>query len=303
MSHRFFTLDVFTQTALAGNPLAVVLDADDLDDARMQKIAAEFNLSETVFLGAPGNAAHNARARIFTPVCEIPFAGHPTVGSAVLLAHLKFGGATEERDAMILLEEEIGVVRAGVRLLPDQPPFAVFDVPQLPEVGGDVPALGDLAHGIGLVESDIGFDNHKPLRAGVAVPFVFVPVKDREALGRARSNRIFWEQMFPNEAHGAVYVYCRDTAEEAHDYRARMFAPGFGVTEDPATGAAAAAFSSVLARFEPLGDGEHRIWIEQGYEMGRPSQIMVEMELAGGLLSNARIGGHAVIVQEGTIAL
>lgn len=304
MAHRFYTLDVFTRTALAGNPLAVVTDADDLAAETMQAIAAEFGLSETVFLLVAENAAHTARARIFTPVCELPFAGHPTVGAAVLLAVLRHGETGEaERDALVAIEEQAGLIRAGVRLVAGAAPFAVFDVPFLPTSDGTVPPLDDLAHAVGLIASDIGCDNHRPLAAGVGVPFVFVPVRDREALARSRLNRVFWDALFGSSPTGAVYLYCRDPQEEGHDFRARMFAPGFGVAEDPATGAAAAAFAAIVARYEPLGDGTHRIWIEQGYEMGRPSQIMLEVEMAGGALANARIGGHAVIVQEGTIRL
>lgn len=303
MAHRFYTLDVFTQRAFAGNPLAVVLGADDLDDARMQAIAAEFGLSETVFLVAPENAAHNARARIFTPVRELPFAGHPTVGAAVLLAHLRYGEAEDEteRDAMVMIEEEVGLIRAGVRLITDRASFAVFDVPALPKADDCVPPLDDLVHAVGLVASDIGFDNHRLIGAGLGISFVFVPVHDREALARARLNHVFWQAAFGGTPASAAYLYCRDAEEEGHDFRARMFAPDFGVVEDPATGAAAAAFAAVLARFDPLGDGEHRLWIEQGYEIGRPSQIMLELEMAGGALDAVRIGGHAVIVQEGTI--
>jgi len=165
------------------------------------------------------------------------------------------------------------------------------------------PTAEDLAHGIGLMPSDVGFDNHKPVRASAGVPYVFAPVRDQEALARCQSNRIFWDTIFGEEEHGAVYVYCRETDDETHAFRARMFAPGMGVDEDPATGSAAAAFACVVARFEPLGDGAHTLIIEQGYEMGRPSQIMLEVELAGGKLANARIGGHAVIVQEGSIRL
>jgi len=305
--HRFFTLDVFTETPLAGNPLAVVLDADDLDPAAMQAVAREFALPETMFLLKPAEPHHNARARIFTPLRELPFAGHPNVGAAVLLASLKFGegaGAAEsEHDAMVVIEQEIGLVRAVVRLKPGAAPFAVFDVPKLPEEAGAAPPAEDLAHSIGLMLSDVSLDNHKPMRASAGVAYVFVPVRNREALARCQSNRIFWDTIFGGEDHGAVYVYCRETDEEDHAFRARMFSSGLGIDEDPATGSAAAAFACVVARFEPLGDGAHTLIIEQGYEMGRPSQIMLEVELAGGKLANARIGGHAVIVQQGTIGL
>ena len=303
MVHRFFTLDVFTERPMTGNPLAVVLDADDLDAATMQAVAREFNLPETVFLLAPRQGSHNARARIFTPVRELPFAGHPSVGAVILLASLENPNGEGEHDAMVVLEEEIGVVRAGVRLRSGEAPFAFIDLPKLPEEVGPLPSTEDLAHGIGLMISDVGFDNHRPMGATAGLPYMFVPVRDREALARCQSNRIFWDANFGGADHGAVYVYCRDTEEEAHAFRGRMFAPGLGIEEDPATGSAVAAFACVVARFEALGDGEHRLVIEQGYEMGRPSQIMLEVEHAGGKLANARIGGHAVILQEGTIRL
>lgn len=303
MAHRFFTLDVFTDTPLAGNPLAIVLDADDLDGRAMQRIAREFNLSETVFVAKPQKAAHNARIRIFTPHHELPFAGHPTVGAAVLLVYLKFGDAGQEQDAMVVLEEEIGIVRAGVRLMPKQAPFAVFDLPRLPQANGRVPQIDDIAHALGLMPSDIGFANHKPSIASAGVPFLFVPVKGREALARARTNRVFWDEMMKGEGPGGAFVYCGETENKNHAFRARMFAPGMGVEEDPATGAAAAALAHVVTCFDSLADGEHKLWIEQGYEMGRPSLIALEVELVGGALSNVRIGGHAVILQEGTIRL
>ena len=157
MAHRFATLDVFTDTALTGNPLAVVYDADDLDDKAMQAIAREFNLSETVFVTKPAKPMHSARLRIFTPMGELPFAGHPTVGTAVLLAMDRAGGAvSSETDLIVVLEEQVGIVRAAVVLKPDQPGYAIFDVPkqaeQIPgETDRDViaPALGLTRHDIG----------------------------------------------------------------------------------------------------------------------------------------------------------
>lgn len=301
MPRRFFTLDVFTSVALAGNPLAVVMDADDLDTAAMQVIAGEFNLSETIFVMKPTASMHNASVRIFTPGKELPFAGHPTVGVAALLAFLKFGDQPGEQDAMVLIEEKIGLVRAGVKLVPGKAPYAVFDLPKLPEEAGTAPTKTKLAHALGLMESDLCFDNHQPMQASAGVPFVYVPVRNREALKRCRVNQAYWGQLFAEAGSGAAYVYCRDAQEPGHHFRARMFAPSMGISEDPATGAAAAGFAAVLERFEPLPDGMHQFVIEQGYEMGRPSQISLEVELAGGALKIVRIGGHAVLVQEGTL--
>ena len=302
MPHRFYTLDVFTTNGLAGNPLAVVLDADDLDTARMQAIAREFNLSETIFVMKPTAQMHSAAVRIFTPARELPFAGHPTVGVAALLGHLKFADddKANERDVMVLLEEKIGLVRAGVKLLKGRAPYAVFDLPKLPEEEREAPAKPKLARALGLMDSDLCFDNHQPMCASAGVPFVYVPVRDREALGRCKVNRAYWDELFTDLGIGSVFVYCRDPESTEHHFRARMFAPSMGIDEDPATGAAAAGFSAVLERFEPLRDGLHQFIIEQGYEMGRPSQIHLEVDLVAGALKNARIGGHAVIVQQGT---
>src|SRR5262249_3905269 len=136
MRLSYHVLDVFTDTRFGGNPLAIVLDADGLDTARMQRVAREFNLSETVFVQKPQNAAHTARVRIFTPAAELPFAGHPTVGTGALLAELKSSAASGRGDALVVLEEEIGVVRVGVRLRTGAAPFAEFDAPRLPEESG-----------------------------------------------------------------------------------------------------------------------------------------------------------------------
>lgn len=304
MSHRFFTLDVFTKQRLSGNPLAVVLDADDLSAESMLAIAGEFNLSETIFVLTPKNDAHSARVRIFSPARELPFAGHPTVGCAILLANLQARLGSREGDAMVVLEEEIGLVRAGVRVAPnDGPSFAVFDVPRLPQEDGGAPSKEELAHTLGLMPSDLGFDNFRPMRASAGVPFVFVPVRDRGALRRCRVNVAAWDAMFEGDWHGAIFIYCREPENPEHHFRARMMAYSMGIPEDPATGSACAAFAAVLERFEPLQDGLHQFWIEQGYEMGRPSQISLEMDLVGGMLKTVRIGGHAVITQEGTLRL
>jgi trans-2,3-dihydro-3-hydroxyanthranilate isomerase len=301
MPHRYFVLDVFTDTPLTGNPLAVVLDAEGLDGARMQAIAREFNLSETVFVLPAENPMHRAKLRIFTPGVELPFAGHPTVGTAVLLARLDLGEGEEERDGLVTVEEGVGVVRCGVRLKPDAAGFAEFDVPRRPEERDGLPARDRLASAVGLVPSDIGFGNHRPTAFDAGVGFVFLPVRDAEALGRARPMRVFWEDTFGKAPARQVFLYT--PGEDEVSFQARMFAPGFGIDEDPATGSAAAAFAGVLAKFEALPDGPHRVVLAQGLEMGRPSRIRLELDLEGGTVTACRVGGHAVIVAEGTLAL
>lgn len=302
-ARRFVTLDVFTDEALSGNPLAIVLDAEGLDDARMQAIAREFNLSETVFVLPPENPGHRARLRIFTPASELAFAGHPTVGTAIFLASRDWGeGAT--RDGIVVLEEGVGPVRVGVQLRADAAGFAEFDLPEIPREVGRLPSRGDLASAVGLMANDIGFDNHRPSLFSVGGAFVFLPVRDLEALGRARPVRALWRPVF-DAGRGMAYLYTRAERDAGRNlppaFRARMFAPLLGIEEDPATGSAAGALAGVVARFEPVADGRHEVAIEQGVEMGRPSRISLEVELAAGEVTAARVGGEAVLVSEGVL--
>lgn len=299
MRLKFHTLDVFTATRFGGNPLAVVLDADALETRAMQAIAREFNLSETVFATKPSNPAHSARVRIFTPMSEIPFAGHPTIGTAILLGELRAQALGGSRNAIIALEEHIGVVRVGVRMPAGQQPFAEFDAPKLPEDVGSVPAIEDIAAAVGLIPSEIGFENHRPTRFSAGLPYHFIPVRSLGAIRRARSVTSRWTQAFG--LAGAVYLYCRETEHNTADFHARMFDPGHGIPEDPATGSAAAAFAGVVARFDEPTGGERRYAIEQGFEMGRPSRIQLSIVMNDGQLQTVRIAGHAVRVTDGEI--
>ncbi len=302
MRLAYHTLDVFTTTRFAGNPLAVVLDADALDTQRMQAIAREFNLAETVFVLKPDNPAHSAKVRIFTPGVELPFAGHPTVGTAALLADLRMLGQSGERDALIVLEETIGVVRVGVRIKDGAEAYAEFDTPRLPVLGEAMPPNDVIAAALGLIPNEIGFENHKPAIASAGVAFAFVPVASLEAIARARVQPHYWSRAFTGNVPGAAYLYCRETVHHAAHFHARMFAPGsMGVPEDPATGAAAAALAAILRKYDSPRDGTHTRTIEQGYEMGRPSTITLTLEIARGELHVVRIGGHTVRVSEGTL--
>jgi trans-2,3-dihydro-3-hydroxyanthranilate isomerase len=297
----YYVLDVFTEQRFSGNPLAVVLDADALDATRMQKIAGEFNLPETVFVLKPQNRAHTARVRIFTPKTELPFAGHPTVGAAVLLAELRTPAANDnggQGDALIVLEETIGIVRAGVRMRPGAAAYAEFDAPKLPEESGSAPATELLAAALGLIPAEIGFENHRPTRYSAGNPFAFVPVASLEAIEKARvAAASDWKAVMGT----GVFLYCRQTVHTTSAFHARMFAPHNGIPEDPATGSAAAAFAGVVHRFDALPDGMHKRVVEQGFEMGRPSLISLSLEVVGGRLGTVRVGGHAVRVAEGKI--
>jgi trans-2,3-dihydro-3-hydroxyanthranilate isomerase len=297
MRRRFVTLDVFTTVRFAGNPLAVVLDADGLDIVSMQAIAREFNLSETVFVSPPGDAAHRAALRIFTPAAEIPFAGHPTVGTAVLLALID--GAEAGRE--FVLEERVGPVRCVCTPSSRDGGHARFAIPRLPG-GTETSADKDvIASALGLKAGEIGFDGKAPEAWSAGNAFTFVPLRGLDAIRRGRPNLGTWDAAFGGEGHVGVFVFCRETAEPGNHFHARMFAPTMGVPEDPATGSAAAAMAGWIARHLELPDGTHDFRIEQGYEMGRPSLIELRVATAGGKLSEAWIGGHAVVVSEGQI--
>ncbi|MFL6949423.1 MAG: PhzF family phenazine biosynthesis protein [Xanthobacteraceae bacterium] len=293
MRRRFVTLDVFTDRRFAGNPLAVVLEPEGLDNAAMQAIAREFNLSETVFVLPPAESRHRARLRIFTPSNELPFAGHPTVGTAVLLGAIR--DAAEACD--IVLEEGIGPVRCRVEPLGSGCGFARFDLPKLAQEVGAAAASGLIATALGLEPDDIGFDGYVPAKWSAGNEFTFIPVRGRDAIQRSRPNLDRWEAAFGN-AIGA-FVFCAEPVEANNAFHARMFAPRLGIREDPATGSAVAALAGMVAR--RLGDGEHEFGIEQGYEMGRPSLITLTIEIRAGALAAGSVGGRAVMVSEGTI--
>ncbi len=303
MALSYHTLDVFTDRRFGGNPLAVVHDADGLDTRQMQMIARELNLSETVFVLKPENPAHSAKVRIFTPGRELPFAGHPTVGTAILLAELRAPLVNGERDAIIALEQAIGAVRVGVRLKSGQAPFAEFDAPKLPEKSGTLPARDRLADALGLLPREIGFENHTALRFSAGNTFAYVPVTSLEAIAKARIDAAHWATAFPGTEVDGVYLYTRECVHKDSAFHARMFAPQLGVPEDPATGAAAVGFAGVVHDFDGLPDGAHRQVVEQGLEMGRPSAIQLTLIIEGGKLDTVRIGGNAVRVAEGQMAV
>lgn len=296
MSRRYHILDVFTDRPLAGNPLAVVLDSDGLDGAAMQAIAREFNLSETVFVGAPRDPVNSAAVRIFTPTTELPFAGHPTVGTAILVAELRARELLATADVGLVLEAPIGLVTCSVRHRRGEAAHARFEVPRLAERDGAPPTTPDLADRLGLAETEIGFAAHAPIRLSAGVPFTFVPVSSLEALARARL------RVREAAAPDAYYLYT-PVAGETRSFRSRMLASGLGVAEDPATGAAAAAFPGAILAAEAPPDGEADCFLVQGVEMGRPSRIGIAWRIEQGRLAATTIGGSAVMVAEGTLAL
>jgi trans-2,3-dihydro-3-hydroxyanthranilate isomerase len=299
---RFATLDVFTDEPYAGNPLAVVLDSEGLDGAAMQRIAREFNLSETVFVRPPAEPRHRAALRIFTPARELPFAGHPTVGTAVLLGlqdQDRADGAARADALAFGLEEQIGIVPCVVEAGAGRG-RARFKIPALPTFLGEGPDPAALAAALSLAPEDIGAGLHVPSRHGAGVAFTFVPVASRDRLDAARIDPAGLAALGAGFGElGALYLYTPDPEGLGPRYQARMFAPHLGVPEDPATGSAAAAFAGVLMQFAPLGNGEHDVVIRQGLAMGRPSEIALQLVIAEGALRSVEIGGEAVLVSEG----
>jgi trans-2,3-dihydro-3-hydroxyanthranilate isomerase len=292
MRRNFVTLDVFTDRRFAGNPLAVVLDPGGLETAAMQAIAREFNHPETVFVFPSAERAHRARVRIFTPARELAFAGHPTVGTAVLLGLRD--GASAGRE--IVLEEGIGAVRCVLEAGAGDTGRVRFAVPQLPAEVGAAPDNATIAAALGIAPAEIGFEGFQSSRWSAGNPFIFVPLAGLAVMARCNPDRPEFGAAFGT---GGAYLFCRETVEPGHAFHARMFAPAMGVREDPATGSAAAAFVGVLGPH--VGEGAHTFAIEQGYEMGRPSLIQLAMTMQAGKLVSATIAGDAVIVTEGMI--
>lgn len=301
VSGRFYEVfDVFAEKALAGNPLAVVHDCEGLNDARMQAIAREFNLSETVFIFPPSNPAHEAAVRIFTPDYELPFAGHPTVGAAVSLARRRNTG--DEADRLVALEEKVGIVRCGV-ILGDNSAFAEFDLPRLPEKLDIRIEKEEAAAAIGLGTHEIGFENHVPGIWSAGTPYLLVPVHNLIAAAKVSIDPVYVTESLQHVDGRPlpIYVYCRETILFNSNYHARMFVTGANVYEDPATGSAAAAFAGMIQQNDKPMDGSSQWWIEQGMEMGRPSLIRLELDVNGQKLTGARIGGTAVKIAEGRL--
>jgi trans-2,3-dihydro-3-hydroxyanthranilate isomerase len=297
----FHTCDVFTTRAFAGNPLAIVLGADDLQPAQMQIIAREFNLSETIFVQRPANPAHTARVRIFFPTAEIPFAGHPTIGCAIHLATAAAGPG--DFDTRIVLEEEAGLVPVRVWRRGDEV-RAEFTAPVIPHAVTDAPdpvaALDParMAAALGLNPDDIGFASHRPGLWQGGPRFLYAPVTSLDALARARPIQPVWSEVMQAAGVDSIYLY---TPDPGCDFRARMFSPTAGISEDPATGSASAILAAQLLAAGVLTDGENRLALWQGIEMGRPSKIGLTILLQQGRLAEVRVTGSAVPIASGKI--
>ncbi len=305
MSRRYAVYDVFTDKKLSGNPLAVIFDGDGLTDDMMQAIAKEMNLSETVFIQGAENPAYAARVRIFTPGKELPFAGHPTVGAAVALAERNHEGQAANLDLVCVLEETVGPVRCAVRLRPGEAGFAEFDLPKRPYRINLAFERQGLADAFSLKASDIGFENHVASVWSAGVPFLMIPLHSLAAVQQLEFDSNLWQKVAPfvEGSLASAYVYCRGGVHHQAKFHARMFSPDMGIPEDPATGSAVAALAGAIHHFDALPDGHHPVLIEQGIEMGRPSFIHLHIDVKEAAIAKARIGGQAVKLAEGTLAL
>jgi len=300
MDLPFHTLDVFTDRTFGGNPLGVFPDAAHLPSDLMQMIAREMNLSETVFLGPPETGEGDARVRIFTPAREVPFAGHPTVGAAIFLAsrlpeHPDHGLVT------LVLEENVGPVPVEIRFESGQPVFARFTTAMLPEHRPSPWRADDLARMVGLDAEEVCPDGMPAEQVSCGLPYHIVPVVSAAAVGRAFLDLTEWRRMLEDAWAHHVYLVSLDAEGEGVDVRVRMFAPGSGVLEDPATGSAAAALGGYLSELQG-GDEAKLSWtVEQGLEVGRPSLLYVEADREGGATTAVRVGGGAVFVSIGAM--
>ena len=303
MDYTFYTADVFTTTKYGGNQLAVFPEANGLSDEQMQKIAREFNLSETIFVFPPDDPQNTVKVRIFTPYVEIPFAGHPTVGGAFVLATLgRFeltGSVTD-----IVFEEQVGLV--PIKIFADDHGHITkteLSAAQVPEILPNPPSAELTAALLSLNSEDIMTENVAPAIVKAGTARLFVPLKNRDALARLSIDlaqcRSHLADYLPDRQ--SIYAYCFDPEREGSDLRGRMFAiPAMGIYEDAATGSAVTGLAGYLAQQSEQTDGTLRWVMEQGFEMGRPSILDIEADVKDGACQAVRVGGSSVMVSKGT---
>ncbi len=300
--YRYYTADVFTDTPFGGNQLAVFPDARNIPERRLQDVAREFNFSETTFVYPAETQEGTRRVRIFTPGAELPFAGHPTIGTAHVLAAIgELVSSTSE--LRIVLDEPVGPVPVTITLREGRPVFAQLSVAKLPELGPPAPGREALAHVLGLELDDFLPDPWIPQGYSCGLPFLFVPVRNRAAVARAQLRLDAWERTLKGTWASEIHLFARDAERPGSDLRARVFVPGLSVPEDPATGSANAALAGYLAARDTRRDGTLRWRVEQGFEMGRPSILDVEADLRDGMVTAVRVGGSSVLVCDGTMEI
>ena len=295
MGYRYYTCDVFTETRFGGNQLAVLPEASGLSDRQMQQVAREFNFSETAFV-LPPKQGQTRQVRIFTPTAEVPFAGHPNVGTAFVLATTGAFGPIES-PITVTFEEKAGLVPVGIRRR-NGTLWCELSAPEHLTLGKTVSAE-TLATALSLAPSDVVTKTHLPQVASVGLPFLVAELKDRAALKRIRVNAAGFDAIAGQGITPDVHLYVR--SGDDFDIRTRMFAPFDGVPEDPATGSANCALAGLLSHYDQKRDGSFTWRIAQGVEMGRPSVLEARTEKRDGVVVAARIGGASVLVSEGVI--
>ena len=303
MKYQFYTCDVFTEKRFGGNQLAVLPRADGLSDSQMQQITREFNYSETAFVFPP-EKGQTRKVRIFTPAQEIPFAGHPNVGTAFVLAST--GELGELRSSQVItFEEKAGPVPITIETANGKVTSCELTAPAALSLGETVP-VALVTDAVSLNENDIATQAHQPQLVSVGLPFIITEVKNLAALERVRVNTAGFEKVrdhFAGESvRASIYLYTETKGDDV-DLRARMLAPLSGVAEDPATGSATCAVVGLLAHLSEKSDGKFSYRIAQGVEMGRPSILLARAEKSGGVVRSTHVGGACVLVSEGTIAV
>jgi trans-2,3-dihydro-3-hydroxyanthranilate isomerase len=300
MLRRYVTVDVFTDRAFGGNQLAVVLDAQGLSTAQMQAVATEFNYSETTFILPPRDGANDAHVRIFTPTTELPFAGHPNVGTAFVMARL-----APKTPPRLRFEEIAGLVPLEILFKEGKVVGAELTAPQRLSRMTEISAEQAAACG-SLSGSDVRTDRHRPQIVSVGTAFLVAELHSREALRIAKPDAVAFARTFPLDSAFAVYFYTRDVpaSEQPTDIQVRMFFPGAsGLIEDPATGSATVAAAALLADLDARSEGELSLRVGQGLDMGRPSLLLTRVRKEGGKPVSAHVGGNCVPMMEGTFFL
>ena len=302
MKHRFFTLDVFTDHVFGGNQLAVFPDAAKVPTERMQAVAREFNYSETVFVLPPDDPAHARRLRIFTPGVELPFAGHPTVGTAHLLAATGVV-PVEEGANQFVFEEIVGPIRITVEVKAGAVTFAQLTTAKLPERLSRTAPKEAIAAALSLTAEDVLDDAVGPATYSSGVPFLTARLRDVAAVRRAKLDQGAWDRELTVRGIPEIFFFADGGELPGSDLHARMFAPGFGISEDPATGGAVAALAGYLIDLQKPANGTPKWTVEQGVEMGRPSVLRLEADVRDGRATAVRVGGQSVVVMEGLMEI
>ena len=286
---------MFTEQRFGGNQLAVLPDAQKLSDWQMQQIAREFNFSETAFV-LPAEAGHTRKVRIFTPTTEIPFAGHPNIGTAFVLAET--GALGKEIPGTVLFEEKAGLVSIEIQVDPGAPTSFELKAPQVLTLQ-EFPAIGSVAKALSLRENEIVVTTHAPTVASVGLPFLFVEVVDSAVLAQVRIDMAGFDRLLVEGAVPYVHVYTSKAGGK--DIQARVFAPLDGVVEDPATGSANCALAALLSHHRSERDGEFSWCVFQGIELGRRSVLRIRARKENGCVVASWVGGTCVMVSEGWI--